>query len=385
MIYFDQAASSWPKPERVIVGVTEAIRDYGANPGRGGHRLAVKASKMIWETRKKLAQLFGVQDPKQIVFFPNATAALNQAIKGFNYQPGDQIIATMYEHNSVRRPLEYLRQTHGVEINYLTPDHNGDIELDRLEAMITEKTKLIASIHVSNVTGAILPIKEIGKLANSHQIPFLVDASQSAGILPIHVQEMGIDLLAFAGHKGLFGPQGTGGLYIAPQLSLTPLLHGGTGSQSETADPPLASPERYEAGTLNTPGIVGLHEGVSFILEEGLEKIYAHEKKLTAYALEQLSKLKGITIYGPDLDRERAAVISFNLKGVDPQELATILDEHYGIATRAGLHCTPLAHQVLNTDELGSVRISFGYFNTIEEIDRLIAALEEISQAFLGE
>lgn len=385
MIYFDQAASSWPKPERVITGVTEAIRDYGANPGRGGHQLASKASQMIWKTRKKLAQLFGVQEPKQIVFFQNATGALNQAIKGFTYQPGDQIIATMYEHNSVRRPLEYLRQTYGVEINYLSPDHNGDIQLDKLEAMVTDKTKLIVSIHVSNVTGAILPIAEIGQLAARYQVPFLVDASQSAGILPIDVNQMKIDLLAFAGHKGLFGPQGTGGLYISPQLTLTPLLHGGTGSQSEEADPPLTGPERYEAGTLNTPGIVGLYEGVSFILEEGLEKIYAHEKKLTNYALEQLTKLKGITIYGPDINRERAAVISFNLAGVDPHELAGILDEHYSIATRAGLHCTPLAHQALETHDQGAVRISFGYFNTIAEIDKLIAALEEISLAFIGE
>lgn len=384
MIYFDHAASSWPKPTKVIEAVTEAIQVYGANPGRGSHRLANLASKQIMGTRKKIAQLFGIKEAKQIIFYNNATFALNQAIKGFDYQAGDKVIATMYEHNSVRRPLEYLHHEYGVEIIYITPDHNGAVNLDQLEKEINTKTKLLICTHVSNVTGAILPIKEIGELAKKHQIPYLVDASQSAGSIPINVQELHIDLMAFAGHKGLLGPQGTGGLYIAPHLSLKPFIHGGTGNQSELTTQPEESPARYEAGTLNTPGIAGLKAGVSFILEQGIERIYQHEQELTRYALEQLSLIDSVTIYGPDLDKERAAVISFNLAGVDPQELATILDEHYQIATRAGLHCTPLAHQALQTEKLGTVRISFGYSNTKAEIDQFVRALHEISQAFLA-
>lgn len=385
MIYFDHAASSWPKPDGVAQAMAEAIEEYGANPGRGGHQLANKASEVIYKTRKLLALLFRIQDPNRIVFYPNATGALNQAIKGFDWESGDQIIATMYEHNSVRRPLEFVRREYGVDVLYIQPDHNGDIHLEELEKQINQKTKLIVTTHVSNLTGAILPIADIGKVAHQFHIPYLVDASQSAGILPIDVGAMYIDLLAFPGHKGLLGPQGTGGLYLSPKMTLKPLLHGGTGSHSEGADQPQDSPQRYEAGTLNTPGIAGLHAGLSFLLKEGIEEIEKHEQELTQYALQRLSTIKGVRLYGPDVDKRRAAVIALNLEGVDPQELASILDQHYGIATRAGLHCTPLAHQSIQTEENGTLRISFGYYNRTEEVDQLLTALEEIRIGFLGE
>jgi cysteine desulfurase family protein len=384
-VYLDHAASSWPKPEGVIEAMSEAVREYGANPGRGGHQLSQRASNVIYETRKLLAQLFGVKDPKNIIFFQNATQSINQALKGIQWKAGDQIIATMYEHNSVRRPLEYLHREYGVEIKYFQPNQNGQISMEHFDELLTNQTKLIVSTHVSNLTGAILPIKKIGLRAKEHQIPFLVDASQSAGMLPINVEEMGIDLLAFTGHKGLYGPQGIGGLYISPTVDLVPLLHGGTGSQSEAVDQPQSRPERYESGTVNTPGIAGLRAGIQFVMNLGLESIYEHERMLTHYALKRLREIKGVIVYGPDNGIERASVISLNLEGIDCQEVAYVLDQHYHIATRAGMHCTPLGHQSIQTDQIGTIRISFGYFNQKEEVDQLVKALEEIRIGMLGE
>jgi cysteine desulfurase family protein len=378
MIYFDQAASSWPKPKGVAEAMAEAVLEYGANPGRGGHRLAVRAAEVVGQTRTKLAKLFGIKRPSDLIFFNNATSALNQAIKGFDWKEGDHVLATMFEHNAVRRPLAYLRDRYGVQVTLLKPDHNGCVDLAKVRQAIHRQTKLIVATHMSNVTGAILPIREIGRIAHELDIPFLVDASQSAGILPIDVEEDHIDLLAFPGHKGLYGPQGTGGLYIAPHLDLIPLCHGGTGSFSELEVQPEQRPERYESGTLNTPGLAGLKVGVSFVLETGVNEIKRKEEQLTRYALEGLQTIEGIRLYGPDADVERGPVISFNLKGISPHELAAILDQYYHIATRAGLHCAPLAHQSIQTEREGTVRISFGYFNHQEEIDQLISALQEI-------
>lgn len=378
MIYFDQAASSWPKPKGVAEAMAEAVLYYGANPGRGSHQLAAKAQEVVGQTRTKLARLFGVKNPRDIIFFSHATAAINQAIKGFDWQEGDHVLATLFEHNAVRRPLAYIRDKYGVKITWIEPDRNGRVDLDSLRQAIRPQTKLIAATHMSNVTGAILPVREIGRIAKEKGIPFLVDASQSAGILPIDVEEDGIDLLAFPGHKGLYGPQGTGGLYLTPRLELTPLFHGGTGSFSETETPPQERPYRYEAGTLNTPGLAGLNVGVDFVLTTGVEKIKKKEEELTSYCLDRLQKIEGIEVYGPDVGVERGPVISFNLIGVHPQEVATILDQHYGIATRAGLHCSPLVHQSMNTLGEGTVRVSFGYFNQLSEVDQLIEALEEI-------
>ncbi|MDQ0339287.1 cysteine desulfurase family protein [Caldalkalibacillus uzonensis] len=384
MIYLDQAASSWPKPDGVAEAMLEAVQHYGANPGRGGHQLAVRAAHTISQTRSRLAKLFGIKDPQHIIFFHNATAALNQAIKGFEWAKGDHVLATAFEHNAVRRPLAYIRERHGVKVTYIQPDHNGRVNLDQVAGALTPYTKLIVATHMSNVTGAILPIREIGQLAREKQIPFLVDASQSAGILPIDVEEDCIDLLAFPGHKGLYGPQGTGGLYLSPQLDLIPLFHGGTGSHSELEQQPDSRPARYESGTLNTPGIAGLNVGVSFVLEQGVEQIWEHEWQLTQYALQQLSQIDALQLYGPEMEVKRGPVVAFNLAGIDPHEVAMILDQHYGIATRAGLHCTPLAHQMLKTDPVGTVRASFGFFNRKEEIDQLVQALLEIQEGLLG-
>lgn len=380
IIYFDNAASTWPKPPEVGQKVAECIQDYGANPGRGGHQLSIKASKVIYKTRVQLANLFGIKNPNDIFFTMNATMALNLAIKGI-LKKGDHVITTSLEHNSVRRPLEYLKREENIEITYISPQAN-QILADQFTKAIRPNTKLIVVSHASNLLGTIVPIDEIGVISKKNGIPFLVDASQSAGILPIHVENMNIDLLAFPGHKGLYGPQGTGALYVHPDIHLVPLLHGGTGSHSESVDQPETRPDRYESGTLNTPGIAGLLAGVEFVLKTGVEEIRKREWELTQYALTRLREITGIEIYGPSMEMERVSVIPFNLEGMDASEVAYILDQEYGIAVRAGYHCTPLAHETAGTMETGAVRLSFGYFNTKKEVDFLIQALTEIQEAF---
>jgi cysteine desulfurase / selenocysteine lyase len=384
MIYFDHAASSFPKPRSVVKAVTEALTEYGANPGRGGHQLAAKASSIIYETRHELAQFFGLTDPKRVIFCQNATHALNQGIKGFSLQVGDHVLTTSYEHNSVRRPLEALKTEKGIEITYFQPNHNGEIDETAFYKAIQANTKLIVVSHGSNLTGMILNIEKIGKMAKEKNILFMVDASQTAGILPINMSEMNIDLLAFPGHKGLCGPQGTGALLFKKGINLKPVFHGGTGSHSEDIELPQLLPDRLESGTLNTPGIAGLLAGVKAVKEKSLKKIYTHEAALTNYCLQQLKQIEGVVVFGPDEDVARLAVIPFHIEGIDSHEIAMILDEHYKIAVRAGLHCTPLAHKTLGTESHGLVRLSFGTTNTKIEIDQFITALEEIREGYLG-
>lgn len=384
MIYFDQAASSWPKPETVPLAMMAAVEQYSANPGRGGHQLAKKASRAIHQARINLATLFDVQDERNIILTANATMALNVAISGLVWQAGDEIITTNYEHNSVRRPLLYVQRKFGVRIHYVQADKNGVLDLLDLIEKINVRTKLIVCTHVSNLTGAILPVKQIGELATAKGVPFLLDASQSAGVLPISVQEMKIDMLATAGHKGLFGPQGTGCLYIGSNIELEPMLFGGTGQHSEEEDQPTKRPERYEAGTLNTPGFAGLAAGVQFVLDTGIDLIRDKDWHLTHYALDRLENSTGVVVYGPETHIERGPVVAFNLEGVDPYEVAIILDEHYDIACRAGLHCAPLGHEAIQTLPAGSVRISFGWFNEQHEVDKLLDALQEIRVGLLN-
>ncbi|MFM1653492.1 aminotransferase class V-fold PLP-dependent enzyme [Brevibacillus sp. B_LB10_24] len=380
--YLDNAASSWPKPPEVKLAMAEVIEDYAANPGRGGHTLAMKAGKVLFQTRAQLSRLFGISNPNDLFFYMNATQALNQAIKGF-LQPGDHVVTSSIEHNSVRRPLEYLRRTKGIQISYVQPREDQLFYTADFVKEIRPETKLIVVSHASNVTGVILPIGEIGSEAGQRNISFLVDASQTAGVVPIDVEKMGIDMLAFPGHKGLYGPQGTGGLYVRNTIDLEPLIHGGTGSQSESVDQPTARPDRYESGTANTVGLAGLLAGVTFVLEKGTEHIFQHEWNLAKRTLEGLKEINGIEIYGPDIDVERVGVVLFNLKGVDATEVSFILDQEYGIATRSGFHCSPLGHQAIGTENRGAVRASFGLFNTEEDALKLICAIEEISAAYL--
>ncbi|MED0671494.1 aminotransferase class V-fold PLP-dependent enzyme [Aneurinibacillus aneurinilyticus] len=380
-IYLDNAASTWPKPPEVSRAVAKCIDEYAANPGRGGHKLSLKASKAVYQARVRLARLFNVKNPNDIFFTVNATHALNQAIKGF-VKAGDHVITTSLEHNSVRRPLEFLRKEAGVQITYIKPE-NHQFSLDAITSAIQTNTTMIVVSHASNLLGTIAPVKEIGLIAREAGITYLVDASQTAGILPLDVEEMKIDMLAFPGHKGLYGPQGTGGLYVRSSVELTPLLHGGTGSHSEKIDQPMTRPDRYESGTLNTPGIVGLSAGVDFVLKTGVETIRQKEWTLTQLLLDKLSRVEGVRVFGPDKDIERVGVVPFMLEGVDASELAYILDQEYNIAVRSGFHCTPLAHETAGTSDTGAVRVSFGYFNEEEDIDALIKALQEIKEAFV--
>lgn len=380
-MYFDHAATSWPKPASVIEAVTQALLNDSANPGRGSHAMAVRASRILFNGRKQLAKLFNIKNPNDIAFAYNTTMALNMAIKGF-LKSGDHVIATSVEHNSVRRPLHELEQNHQVAVTYIEADQEGNIDLQHLQQSFTKETKLVIVNHSSNLLGTIQPIVEISKLAHEHGAKMLVDGAQSAGILPIDVVEQGIDMLAFPGHKGLLGPQGTGGLYIAPDIELVPLLHGGTGSQSEAPYQPLIRPDRYEAGTQNTAGIAGLTEGVKHVLSIGVQRIYEHEWKLTQQLLEGLQSINGVTCLGPRLGEPRTAMVAFNVAMVDPSELSFILDQHYHIAVRAGFHCTPTAHYVAGTNERGAVRASLGYDTTTEQVDAFITAIQEIAAQY---
>ncbi|WP_405080967.1 aminotransferase class V-fold PLP-dependent enzyme [Paenibacillus chitinolyticus] len=381
-LYFDNAASSWPKPPQVGEAVLRCINEYAANPGRGSHAMAVQASRGVFEARKHAAKLFGFKNPNDLAFGSSTTEAINLAIKG-HVKEGEHVICTAVEHNSVRRPLEYLRRTKNVQVTYLETDEFGRINIDALKENIQSHTSLVVINHSSNLLGSILPVADIGQLCREKGICLLVDAAQTAGILPIHVEQMGIDMLAFPGHKGLLGPQGTGGLYIHPRLDLEPLMHGGTGSQSEAIDQPSVRPDRYEAGTPNTPGLAGLSEGLKFVLRTGVENIHAKEWEQTQRIMEALRDVPHLRLLGPGIGEERTGIVSFVLEHMDASEVAFILDQHYGIAVRAGYHCTPLAHETAGTGKTGAVRASVSYFTTDEEADTLIEAVKEIADTVI--
>jgi len=381
MIYFDNAATTWPKPEAVYKAADYFMRELGANPGRSGHRMALAAGQIIVDARNLVAKLFNVPDPSLVIFTLNTTEALNLGIKGL-LKPGDHVITSSLEHNSVVRPLETLRNK-GIELTKLTTSGSSGLLPEQVEEAIKENTKLIILTHASNVTGVINPIREIGKIARDRGVLFMVDSAQTAGVFPIDVQAMGIDLLAFAGHKGLLGPQGVGGLCISKDLQLTPLKEGGTGSNSESLLQPDKSPDRYESGTSNTPGLAGLAAGIQFISEIGLEQIREKERILTERLLSGLKLIPKVIVYGPPLGTERSSVISFNIEGVDPSEVSLVLDQSFEIATRSGLHCAPDAHRTIGTLPKGTVRLSLGYFNTVEEVDKCLEAVSTISENFI--
>ncbi|TVY10704.1 aminotransferase class V-fold PLP-dependent enzyme [Paenibacillus cremeus] len=378
VIYLDHAASSWPKPPKVMEAMVQSIEQFGANPGRGSHEMAVKASRVLFEGRKSLAKLFKIKNPNDIAFTLNTTMSLNMAIKGF-VKPGEHVICTAVEHNSVRRPLEYLKRTRDIKVTYIETNPKGELTIDDVARAVTSETKLIVCTHSSNMLGSILPVAEIGQLCRDKGIKLLVDAAQTAGTLPIDVGLMGIHMLAFPGHKALLGPQGTGGLYIHPDIDLEPLMHGGTGSQSEAIEQPTVRPDRYEAGTPNTVGIAGLTEGVKFVLQEGVEQIHLKEWALTQRMMEGLMGVTGVTVLGPDLGQNKTGIVSFTIADADSSEVAFVLDQSFQIAVRAGYHCTPLAHEMAGTMARGAVRASVGYFTTEAEVEQLIHAVREIA------
>ncbi len=379
MIYLDNAATSWPKPDCVLEAMTHYLREVGANPGRSGHRLANEAEAIRLDTREALAELFAVRDPMRIVFAHNATAALNMAIRGL-LPPGSHAITTGMEHNGVMRPLRAL-ENQGVAISVMSCENDGTLDPDRLENLIRPETRLIVVNHASNVCGTLLPIRRIGEIARRHGIPMLVDGAQTAGCRPIDLDADNIDLLAFTGHKSLLGPTGTGGLAIHDGFDvgrLPPLEAGGTGSRSEEERQPDFLPDKYEAGTPNIVGLAGLNAGVRYILERGIPAIMTHEQSLTQRLIDGLRAIPRVRVFGTGQSRLQTAVVSFMIDGLSVSEVAHRLDQEFDIMTRPGLHCAPAAHQTLGTKPHGTIRLAPGLFTTEDQIDETLAAIHKV-------
>ena len=377
MIYLDNAATTLHKPEGVAEAMTMALTSMG-NSGRGAHEATLDASRMIYGTREKLAELFHIPDPMRIAFTCNATESLNIAIQGI-LNPGDHVITSVCEHNSVLRPV-YRMAKQGVTYSLLTADEKGVMQYDQLPKLLKKETKVIAVTHASKLTGNVTDLKKISDFAKENGLLLIVDASQTAGCIPIDVQDMGIDVLCFTGHKGLMGPQGTGGIYVREGLRIASLKVGGSGVKSFDKEHPDTMPTALEAGTLNGPGIAGLGASLSWILKQGVEQIHEKELSLARRFLKGIAEIPDITVYGDTDAQMRTAIVSLNLGDVDSAEVSDWLWEDYGIAVRAGAHCAPLMHQTLGTEQQGAVRFSFSCFNTEEEVDAAIQALKELQE-----
>lgn len=377
LIYFDNAATTLMKPSSVAEAVYHAIQTMG-NGGRGIHLPSLHTGRIVYETREALATLFSAQSPKQIAFTSNATESLNLAVKGL-LKSGDHVITTELEHNSVLRPL-YEMNTKGVELTIIESDLLGNVNLHHIEEKIKPNTKMVICTHCSNVTGNLIDIETIGQICKKHKVLFVVDAAQTAGIFPIDVEKQNIDVLCFTGHKGLLGPQGIGGLYVKEGVLISPLKAGGSGFSTFSKKHPSIMPECLEAGTLNGHGIAGLYAGVSYILDNGIEKIREKETKLTEIFYHGIKELPGIKIYGDFTTKERGSILSFNLGGYDSNEVCDELAQTYNICTRGGGHCAPLLHSRLGTKDRGMVRFSFSHFNTEEEINIGIDGIKALAE-----
>ncbi|MFO7917842.1 MAG: aminotransferase class V-fold PLP-dependent enzyme [Anaerolineae bacterium] len=380
MIYFDNAATSWPKPPGVAEAMAHFLNDVGANPGRAAHRRAIEAGRIIYGTREAVANLFHALDPLRVVFGANVTEALNLALLGY-LAPGDHVITSSMEHNSMMRPLRALERE-GVELTVVPCSPEGTLDLDDVEAAIDPNTVMVALNQASNVVGTLLPVAEAGRLARKYDLLLLVDAAQTAGAYPIDVQEDEIDLLAFTGHKSLGGPMGTGGLVIGERVDvarLDPLMRGGTGSNSEREEQPDFLPDMCESGTPNAVGLAGLGAGVRWVRERGVEAIRAHEVTLTQILIDGLRDVAGVTVYG-SLDAHRqTATVSFNIDAKSPSEVGLRLDDEYGILCRVGLHCAPAAHRTIGTFPDGTVRFGLSAFSTQDEVEAALTAVAELA------
>ncbi len=381
MIYFDNAATSWPKPPGVAEAMTHYLAEIGASPGRSGHRLAVDAARVVYGAREAVAELFHAPDPLRVVFGANVTEALNLALNGL-LKPGDHVITASLEHNSVMRPLRALERG-GVAVTVVRCSPAGVLDLADLEAAIRPDTRLIALNHASNVVGTLLPVAAAGRIARRHGLLLLVDAAQTAGAFPIDVQADAIDLLAFTGHKALYGPMGTGGLVIGERVDvaqLEPLKRGGTGSRSEREEQPEFLPDLCESGTPNAVGLAGLGASARWILAEGVANIRAHEVALAEQLLAGLAAIPDVTVYGTRDAQRQTATVSFNIAGLQPSEVGLRLDDEYGIACRVGLHCSPAAHRTLGTFPGGTVRFGLGAFNARNEIAIALDAVAALAR-----
>ena len=380
LIYFDHAATSWPKPAEVGLAMARFLDEVGANPGRSGHRLAVDAAQAVFSARDAVARLFGEPDPLRVAFGHNVTEALNLALFGY-LRPGDHVVAGSLEHNSVMRPLRFLEQS-GVEVSIVPASRQGFFDPEDFRAAAKPNTALIAVNHASNVIGTLAPVREIGRVAREIGALLLVDAAQTGGAYPIDLGTDPIDLLAFTGHKSLYGPTGTGGLIVGPRVDLDrmrPLKFGGTGSRSDSEDQPSFLPDRFESGTLNAVGLAGLEAGVHWVAERGVEAVRAHEVFLTQRLIDGLTAVPGLTVYGGGNARLQTATVSFNIAGWEPSDAALRLDDDHAILCRVGLHCSPAAHKTIGTYPKGAVRFGLGAMNTAEQVDAALAAVRRLA------
>ena len=378
MIYLDNAATTMKKPECVIEAVAEAMRSMG-NAGRGVHEASLGAARNVYETRRLLADFFGAEDPKQIAFTANSTESLNISIKGL-FNPGDHVITTVLEHNSVLRPLYELMEK-GVEVSFVGCDRDGKPHYEEYESLIRKNTRGIVTTHGSNLTGNLVDLARVGHIAREHDLLFIVDASQTAGVFPIDVTKLGIDVLCFTGHKSLLGPQGTGGLCVRAGLMIRPLLSGGSGVQTYSRTHPAEMPTALEAGTLNSHGIAGLHAAVEYISKTGIDVIRQKEISLMSRFYEEVRDIPGIRVYGDFSDMNRCPIVTLNVRDYDSSEVSDELFMSRGIATRPGAHCAPLMHEALGTVSQGAVRFSFSHLNTEEEADTAANALKELAKS----
>ena len=378
MIYLDNAATTMKKPQCVIDAVVAAMSHMG-NAGRGATSAALDASRIIYDTREKISDLFNLQNPSRVAFTCNSTESLNTAIKGI-LSSGDHAITTALEHNSVLRPL-YDLQAKGMELSIVDCDENGNIDYNDFEKLIKENTKAIVCTHASNLVGNVLDVKKIGSIAKKHNLIFIVDASQSAGVFPIDMQDMNIDILCFTGHKGLLGPQGTGGICVREGIDVRPLKVGGSGVNTFSKEQPVEMPTHLEAGTLNGHAIAGLNAALDYLKEEGIDNIKKREEELMFRFYNGIKDIKDIKIFG-NFENKRAAIVTFNVGDIDSAAFSDELSFAYDISTRAGAHCAPLMHKAMNTVEQGAVRFSFSHYNTEEEIDTAIKAVKEIAASY---
>jgi len=380
MIYLDNAATSWPKPPEVARAVVHFLEQVGANPGRAGHRRAVEAGRIVYDAREAVAELFGAPDPLRVVFGLNVTEALNLALRGL-LRPGDHVITSSIEHNSVMRPLRALERE-GIDLTVVRCSPQGFLDPQDVAWALRPNTALIALNHASNVVGSVQPVAEVGRIARRHGALFLVDAAQSGGAYPLDMQADAVDLLAFTGHKSLYGPMGTGGLIVGervPSERFEPLVMGGTGSLSEHEEQPDFLPDRFESGTPNVVGLAGLEAGVRWVLARGVASIRREEQGLTQRLMDGLRAIPGVTLYGGGDAACQVAVVGFNIAGMSPSEAGLRLDEEYGILCRVGLHCSPAAHRTIGTFPDGTIRFALGAFTTVEEVDAALAAVEDLA------
>lgn len=377
-VYLDNAATSFPKPKAVSEAMIHFIEDIGANVGRGNYRSAYSADEVVYDTRERLKSLFGANDSKNVIFTPNVTYALNIILKGF-LKPGDHVLVSAMEHNAVMRPLTQLAHE-GVTFDRMPCTQEGTLIVETMLSLVKPNTKAVILMHASNVSGTIMPLEEIGHFCQRHRLKLIVDAAQTAGVLPIDMKAMNIDALAFTGHKGLMGPQGIGGFVVTDEmaLSIEPLISGGTGSLSHSEEVPMLMPDRFEAGTLNLPGIFGLSAALRYLDEVGIKAIHEREMHLAEQFIKGLEAIPEVMVIGPKDMTHRVSVVSIGIRTKDIALVAHELDKTYGIMTRVGLHCSPNAHKTLGTYPVGTLRFSFGYFNTEEEVAYALEALQTI-------